>query len=220
MIYTTAYIQYAHISHRLSGDRIRLPVFRMRAQKQWAPSESRAGGRPAGRASRPADLRRRQERLGKGQMGSASLQIPCFFTEGLLGVFPLTYFYHPKSARAHLFPQLVKNHNFCSGPISVDPICPQPRNSQSNENVESTLRRAAERERERERVPQASEDNKTWSCGPQGKPTSERMGSYEFVLGKNYSLSEMFALPFVQLIVPTSSSFQEQQSALRSCPTN
>ena len=151
MIYTTAYIQYAHISHRLSGDRIRLPVFRMRAQKQWAPSESRAGGRPAGRASRPADLRRRQERLGKGQMGSASLQIPCFFTEGLLGVFPLTYFYHPKSARAHLFPQLVKNHNFCSGPISVDPICPQPRNSQSNENVESTLRRAAERERERER---------------------------------------------------------------------
>ena len=39
---------------------------------------------------------------------------------------PLTYFYLPKSARAYLFPQFVKIHYFCSGPISVDPICPQP----------------------------------------------------------------------------------------------
>ena len=29
--------------------------------------------------------------------------------------------------RGNLFPQSVKNHYFCSGPISVDPICPQPR---------------------------------------------------------------------------------------------
>ena len=28
---------------------------------------------------------------------------------------------------AYLFPQSVKNHYFCSDPIRVDPICPQPR---------------------------------------------------------------------------------------------
>ena len=28
--------------------------------------------------------------------------------------------------QAYLFPQSVKMRNFCSGPISVDPICPQP----------------------------------------------------------------------------------------------
>ena len=29
----------------------------------------------------------------------------------------------PRSARAHLFPQSVKLHYFCSGPICLDPIC-------------------------------------------------------------------------------------------------
>ena len=41
-------------------------------------------------------------------------------------VLPFTYFNLPKSARASLFPQSVKTHYLCSGPISVDPICPQP----------------------------------------------------------------------------------------------
>ena len=49
-----------------------------------------------------------------------------FFDRGTLWVLPLTYFYLPKSARAYLFPQSVRNHYFCSGPIRVDPICPQP----------------------------------------------------------------------------------------------
>ena len=48
-----------------------------------------------------------------------------FVDRGTFWVLPLTYFYLPKSARAYLFPQSVKNHYFCSGPISVDPICPQ-----------------------------------------------------------------------------------------------
>ena len=43
--------------------------------------------------------------------------------------------YSPKSARAHLFPQSVKIYYFCSGPISVEPICPQPK------HVELTWRR-------------------------------------------------------------------------------
>ena len=47
-----------------------------------------------------------------------------FFESGTFWVFPLTYFYLPKSARAYLFPRSVKIHYFCSGPISVDPICP------------------------------------------------------------------------------------------------
>ena len=63
--------------------------------------------------------------FGKGQLGSAlmgSLQIFSFLTEGLFG-----YSCHPlpKSATAYLFPQSGNVHYFCSGPISVDPICPQ-----------------------------------------------------------------------------------------------
>ena len=45
-----------------------------------------------------------------------------FFDRVNLWVLPLTYFYLPKSARVYLFPQSVKIHYFCSGPISVDPI--------------------------------------------------------------------------------------------------
>ena len=48
-----------------------------------------------------------------------------FFGRGTFWVLPLAYFYLPKSARACLFPQSVKVHYFRSGPISVDPICPQ-----------------------------------------------------------------------------------------------
>ena len=48
------------------------------------------------------------------------------FDRGTFWVLPLTYFYISKSARAYLFPQSVKIYSFCSGPISVDPICPQP----------------------------------------------------------------------------------------------
>ena len=47
-----------------------------------------------------------------------------FFDRGTFWVLPLIYFYIPKSARACLFPQSVKIDYFCSGPISVDPICP------------------------------------------------------------------------------------------------
>ena len=50
-----------------------------------------------------------------------------FFDRGTFWVLPLTYLYHPKSARAYLFPQSVKTHYFCRRPISADPICPQPK---------------------------------------------------------------------------------------------
>ena len=50
-----------------------------------------------------------------------------FFDRGAFWVLPLTFFYLSKSATAYLFPQPVKIPYFCSGPISVDPICPQPR---------------------------------------------------------------------------------------------
>ena len=66
----------------------------------------------------------------RGQMGSAprgSLQFSCFFGGGTFWVLPLAYFYLPKSARAYLLPQSVEvRYYFCSGPASVDPICPQP----------------------------------------------------------------------------------------------
>ena len=62
--------------------------------------------------------------VGKGQMGSAligSLQFSCFLREGLFG-HSSTYSYLPGSARAYLLPQPVQIHDFCSGPISVDPM--------------------------------------------------------------------------------------------------
>ena len=46
-----------------------------------------------------------------------------FFARGTFWVLPLTYFYLPKSARAYLFPQSVKIHYFCIGPMNIDPIC-------------------------------------------------------------------------------------------------
>ena len=45
---------------------------------------------------------------------------------GVSWVLPLTYLSLPESARAYLFPLSVKISYFCCGPISVDPICPQP----------------------------------------------------------------------------------------------
>ena len=50
-----------------------------------------------------------------------------FFGRGTFWVLPLTYFYLPKSARAYLFTNPSNNKYFCSDPISVEPICPQPR---------------------------------------------------------------------------------------------
>ena len=52
-----------------------------------------------------------------------------FFDRGTFSVLLLTNFDIPKSARAYQFPKSVKIHYFCSGPISVDPICPQPTNA-------------------------------------------------------------------------------------------
>ena len=50
-----------------------------------------------------------------------------FFDGGTFWVLPLTYFNLPKSARAYPFPRSVNNIYFCCGPVSVDPVCPQPR---------------------------------------------------------------------------------------------
>ena len=62
--------------------------------------------------------------LGRGQMGSAlmgSLQFLAFWQRHFWGT------NLSKSINcAYLFPKSVKINNFCSDPISVDPICPQP----------------------------------------------------------------------------------------------
>ena len=64
---------------------------------------------------------------GCGQMGSAllgSLQGCCFLTDflgtpvNLLLIFP--------NCQGVPFSSICQIHDFCSGPISVDPICPQP----------------------------------------------------------------------------------------------
>ena len=75
-------------------------------------------GREAGRL--------RGDRKGtNGVSTMGSLQISCFLT-GTFWVLPLIYFYIPRSARAYPFYPTYQIHYFCSGPISVDPICPQP----------------------------------------------------------------------------------------------
>ena len=70
--------------------------------------------------------------LGKGTNGVSTNGVTAdsmiSFDRGTFGVLPLTYFYLPKSGRAYLFSQSVKNIYLCSGPISVDPICLQPTN--------------------------------------------------------------------------------------------
>ena len=71
-----------------------------------------------------------KQALGKGQNGVATNGVAAnfmSFDRGTFWVFPFTYFYIPKSARTYLFPRSVKIHYVCGGPISVDPICPQPR---------------------------------------------------------------------------------------------
>ena len=80
--------------------------------------------------ARPAHgVDRRMDPFLKGTNGASTNGVTAnfiFFDRGPFWVLPLTYFYLPKSARAYLFPQSVNNNYFCSGPISVDPICPQP----------------------------------------------------------------------------------------------
>ena len=72
-----------------------------------------------------AGNRTRKGTTGVTLMGSLQ-QHQCFLI-GTFGVLPLAYFYIPEIARAYLFPQSVRTHYFCSGPISVDLICQQPR---------------------------------------------------------------------------------------------
>ena len=50
-----------------------------------------------------------------------------FFDRGTSWVLLLTYLNLPRSARAYLLPQSVKIHYFCSGTISLEPICLQPK---------------------------------------------------------------------------------------------
>ena len=51
-----------------------------------------------------------------------------FFDRGTFWVLPLTYFYLPKSTRVYPFSPICHiSCYFCSGPISVDPICQQPK---------------------------------------------------------------------------------------------
>ena len=71
-------------------------------------------------------------RTRKGTNGVTANFMFSFLHRGTFWVLPLAYFYIPKSARAYLFPQSVKIHYFCSGPISVDPICPQPTDTSSD----------------------------------------------------------------------------------------
>ena len=65
--------------------------------------------------------------LGKGQIGSALMgSLHCIFVvfvdRETFWVLPLTYFDHPKSARAHPFPQSVKIKYFCGGPLVLTPV--------------------------------------------------------------------------------------------------
>ena len=72
-------------------------------------------------------LRARLRAARKGTTGVSTNGVTAnfmLFARGTFWVLLLTFLYLPRSARAYLFLQSVKLHYFCSGPISVDPICP------------------------------------------------------------------------------------------------
>ena len=74
----------------------------------------------------------------KGTNGVSTNGFPAdfkLFGRGTFWVLPLTLFHLPKSATAYLFLQSIKIHGFCSGPISVDPICPQSKGSTSRRAI-------------------------------------------------------------------------------------
>ena len=72
---------------------------------------------------------RGQRVLRKGTGGvstnGVTANLSCF-DSGTFCVLPLTYSYLPKSDKVYLFPPSIKIPYLCSGPISSDPICPQP----------------------------------------------------------------------------------------------
>ena len=55
----------------------------------------------------------------------SSLRISCFRQRDFLGT-PVNLLLSSQKCQGVLFPQSVNNHDFCSGPMSVDLICPQP----------------------------------------------------------------------------------------------
>ena len=65
-----------------------------------------------------------KDKWGQHQWGHCKFHV--LFDRGTFWVLPLICFYLPKSARAYLFHHSVKLTYCCSGPISVDPICPRP----------------------------------------------------------------------------------------------
>ena len=62
----------------------------------------------------------------KGHVGSLRFFLFLFFDGGTCWV-PIFRNLSTSVNFAHLFPQSVKVRYFCSGPISVDPICPEPK---------------------------------------------------------------------------------------------
>ena len=82
-------------------------IHRYRCPPRWARS-------PEG-SSRPAGCRRGTHGLSTNGV-TANL---VFLTEGLFG-------YSFQKCQGVPFSQSVEIHYFCSGPVSVDPICPQP----------------------------------------------------------------------------------------------
>ena len=105
-----------------------------------------------------------------GPMGSelmASPQILSFFDRGTFWVLPLTYTYLPKSARAYLFPQSARIHYFCSGPLSVDPICPQANKAARRPEPKMGRTRTSERS-----VAALTERSQSLGSNPRGRPSA------------------------------------------------
>ena len=80
-------------------------------------------------AGTPVSLSQPDSVIRKGQMGSSlmgSLQNSYFILQrGFLGT-PVNLLLYYQKCQGVPFSQSVKAHYFCSGPISVDPICAQP----------------------------------------------------------------------------------------------
>ena len=101
-------------------------------------AESGDGWAQGVRLAFPDGSSEKGNKIGSALMGSVTATF-FFFDRGTFWVLLLTYFCLRKSARGHFFPQPVKTHYFCSGPINVEPICPQPRTPLVPDDFEATV---------------------------------------------------------------------------------
>ena len=124
--------EFVALRWRVSAGRPRRAQRHHLSRRKWSKAGGGVAAAPDDSPAHQGGPDQRGARKGTHGVSTNGVTANCMFFDGeAFWVVPLTYFSLPKSARAYLFPQYVRIHYLCSGPISVDPICPQPRRTSS-----------------------------------------------------------------------------------------